>query len=290
MLKQRILTAALALPAFLAFLIYAPNWILIPFFMVLVAISSYEMAAMLAPKLEEKFSPQDAPETEKRAPTWLIPLAVGLSCLIFLGSSVYSPTGGKGLVFLGLLGGILVGAFAAPDNDRAFGRIVGLLVSVVYGAFPWISTWGLYSLGVAMFDDGARMVIFLCAIVWAGDTGAYFAGKRFGTKKLAPRMSPKKTWEGALAGLGSSVLGAVVCNLVYGLSLGSWTVIISAGLLGGAFGQMGDLVESVFKRFAGVKDSGRLFPGHGGFLDRVDGLMFAAPIVWFVLYTFQSGS
>ncbi|NRA67053.1 MAG: phosphatidate cytidylyltransferase [Pseudobacteriovorax sp.] len=283
MLKQRVMTAALALPALLAFLVFSPNWVLIPFFTSLVGISAFELAHMLGPKLETVFSK----EKESLAPVWLTPVAVTLSCLIFLGSSVYSPSGGKGLVLFGLLGGILIGAFCAPDNDRAFGRIVAILLAVVYGAFPWLATWDLYVIGDEAYGDGSRMIIFLCSIVWAGDTGAYFGGKRFGRHKLAPRMSPKKTWEGSFFGMVASIIGAVVCNIFYGFSIGSWAAVLLAGILGGVFGQMGDLVESTFKRFSGIKDSGIIFPGHGGFLDRVDGLMFAAPVVWFVLYSFK---
>lgn len=276
MLKQRIITAIFALPIFLGFMHFAPDWLMIPFFMLLVALGTYEMATILVPKMESVFKPSKG---DVKAPLWLVPTAVGFACLIFLGSSIYSSDGGRGMVLAGILGGILVGCFCAPDNDTAFARMVALLVSIVYGSFPWLATWDLFLMG-----DGARYAVFLCAVVWAGDTGAYFGGKRFGKNKLAPRMSPKKTWEGSIAGLIASVLGGVLCNVFYQGSLGSWPIIAFASLLGGAFGQMGDLVESTLKRFAGVKDSGVIFPGHGGFLDRVDGLLFAAPIIWFILY------
>jgi len=278
MLKQRILTAAFALPLMIAMLIFAPKWVLILFFMALVGVGTYEMAAMLMPRLESAFKHEGA-ETRGKPPFWMIPIAVMLACLIFLGSSTYSVEGGRGAILAGLLGSILLGCFLAPDNETAFARTVGLLVTIVYGAFPWLATWDLYLMG-----DGSRYVLFLCTIVWAGDTGAYFGGRAWGKHKLAPRMSPKKTWEGAVSGLLASVVGACLANLVYQGELGTWTVIVLAGLLGGAFGQMGDLIESTFKRFSGVKDSGVIFPGHGGFLDRVDGLLFAAPVIWFILY------
>lgn len=282
MLKQRVITAALALPAFLAFLIYSPIWVLIPFFMALVGLGAFEMSSMLAPRLEAVFG--KGKDGTSVPPRWLVPAAVVLSCLIFAGSSIYSPEGGRGMVLAGILGGILLGCFLAPDNDLAFGRTVALLVAVVYGSFPWLAIWDLYLMGAHSFGDGSRYIIFLCSVVWAGDTGAYFGGRALGKHKLAPRMSPKKTWEGSAAGMLASCLGAVICNFGYGLSLGGWDAILLAGAFGGAFGQMGDLVESTFKRFSQVKDSGKMFPGHGGFLDRVDGLLFAAPIVWFILY------
>ncbi|SME87759.1 phosphatidate cytidylyltransferase [Pseudobacteriovorax antillogorgiicola] len=276
MLKQRVLTVLLALPLFLALLILAPKWVLIPFFMCLVGLGTFEMASMLVPRLENAFNPASQ---QSKPPLWIVPTAVGFACLIFLGSSVYSADGGRGMVLAGMLGGILIGSFFAPDNETAFARTVALLVSIVYGSFPWLATWDLFLMG-----EGSRYVLYLCTVVWAGDTGAYFGGKQFGKHKLAPRMSPKKTWEGSIAGLIASVAGGLICNAVYQGQLGPWLVIGLASLVGGAFGQMGDLVESTFKRFSGVKDSGVVFPGHGGFLDRVDGLLFAAPVIWFILY------
>jgi phosphatidate cytidylyltransferase len=261
----------------IALLVYGPDWLLILFFMVLVGFGTYEAALMLMPRLEGAFRPGAA--LREKPPAWMVPVAVFLSCLIFVGSSAYSEGAGRGMVLAGLLGSILLGSFLAPDNETAFARTMGLLITIVYGSFPWLATWDLFLMG-----DGARYVLFLCTVVWAGDTGAYFGGRQFGRHKLAPRMSPKKTWEGSLVGLACSLMGGVVANLVYQNSLASWTAIILASLFGGAFGQMGDLVESTLKRFSGVKDSGVIFPGHGGFLDRVDGLLFAAPIIWFILY------
>ena len=141
-----------------------------------------------------------------------------------------------------------------------------------------------------MFDDttlpntGARLILALYLIVWFGDTAAYFAGSLLGRHKLAPRVSPKKTWEGALGNLAGNLAGAF---LVKALLCTDWTVVdaIALGLLLGVAGILGDLVESTWKRSAGVKDScldGFSIPGHGGMLDRVDSLVFAAP----VLYTY----
>lgn len=281
MLKQRVITALLALPLFFALFRWAPSWVLMPLFMGLVGLGTYEMAQMLGPRLENAFT--SGFRTETTAPIWLTPTAVGFACLIFLGSSIYSSDGGRGMVLAGMLGGIVIGSFIAPDNETAFGRVVALVVSIVYGSFPWLATWDLF-----LMDEGTRnYVFFLCAVVWSGDTGAYFGGKRFGQHKLAPRMSPNKTWEGAVAGILGSLCGGLLFSWVLGLPE-TTAVIVIASVVGGAFGQMGDLVESTFKRFAGVKDSGSVFPGHGGFLDRVDGLLFAAPIIWFILYNLKS--
>ena len=127
--------------------------------------------------------------------------------------------------------------------------------------------------------ESPRAVLFLFLLVWVCDSAAYYFGRRFGAHRLAPVVSPKKTWEGALAGLGAATL--------FGAVAGSWWFVPELGPARGAAaaamastaGQLGDLVESLWKRGAGVKDSGTFLPGHGGFFDRIDSLLFAGPVV-----------
>jgi phosphatidate cytidylyltransferase len=126
---------------------------------------------------------------------------------------------------------------------------------------------------------GADMVIFVLLVVWLGDTGAYFAGRFLGKKKLYPAVSPKKTWAGAFGGLAFSALAAAAVKLTLIESL-PWLHAFGMALPGAALGQMGDLVESLVKRSTGVKDSGAILPGHGGILDRVDAVLFFAPYVY----------
>ncbi len=130
---------------------------------------------------------------------------------------------------------------------------------------------------------GSRLVLALFIITWFGDTTAYFVGSFLGKHKLAPRVSPKKSWEGAAGNLAGNLGGAF---LMVATVCPDWTWVdaVALGLLMGVAGQLGDLVESTWKRSAGVKDSnvGVAIPGHGGILDRVDSLIFAAP----VLYTY----
>jgi phosphatidate cytidylyltransferase len=128
-------------------------------------------------------------------------------------------------------------------------------------------------------DFSPRAVLFLFLIVWGCDSFAYYTGKNFGRRKLAPVVSPNKTWEGTIGGLvGATLIGAAA---------GAWWVLPElgpargalAGALASSAGQIGDLVESLWKRGAGVKDSGVFLPGHGGFYDRIDSLLFAGPIL-----------
>lgn len=129
---------------------------------------------------------------------------------------------------------------------------------------------------------GASGLLMLFAITWIGDSVAYFAGKSIGRHKLHS-ASPNKTWEGSIFGLAGSVGGAFVVDVLFSSPMTGMELVIM-GLAAGVVGQVGDLCESVLKRSVGVKDSGTLLPGHGGMLDRVDALLFAAPVVyWFYL-------
>jgi len=142
-------------------------------------------------------------------------------------------------------------------------------------AFPLSFTVRLHAI-----SDGPRLLLFALAITWAADTFAYFVGRSFGKHPLAPKISPKKTWEGSIGGLLGSLLIAYAFHF--------WLTVALAHLLAMAFlsniaGQMGDLLESACKRSAGVKDSGGLLPGHGGILDRIDALILCIPVIWYYL-------
>jgi phosphatidate cytidylyltransferase len=134
-------------------------------------------------------------------------------------------------------------------------------------------------------ESGAAWVYLTLAITFLQDTAAYFVGRGLGRHKLAPRLSPKKTWEGAIGGMAGAVGGSLLGILLLGLpiSLGAGAVL---GIVGGVVGPLGDLAESLIKRQVGLKDAGRIIPGHGGVLDRADSLLFTAPTLYYLILLF----
>ncbi len=127
---------------------------------------------------------------------------------------------------------------------------------------------------------GPRLLLFALAITWAADTTAYFVGRALGKHPLAPHISPKKTWEGSVGGLLGSLLIAWAAHYFLPIAIPH---LLAMATLGNIAGQMGDLLESAYKRSAGVKDSGSLLPGHGGVLDRIDALILCIPVTWYYL-------
>ncbi|MFC1870616.1 phosphatidate cytidylyltransferase, partial [Chloroflexota bacterium] len=149
----------------------------------------------------------------------------------------------------------------------------------------WLLSYLVALRGVAAGRDWVFLALFT---IFASDISAFFVGRAWGKHRLAPSISPRKTWEGAVAG----VLGAVVISLVVvklsGLPL-SFPQAILLGILVGILGQLGDLVESLFKRNTGVKESGKLMPGHGGVLDRIDSVVFAGVVVYYYTLAYHAG-
>jgi phosphatidate cytidylyltransferase len=158
------------------------------------------------------------------------------------------------------------------DLGQAFARSSALLLGVVY-------IFGAWKTGILLREINPNWLMFGLLVNWVGDTGAYYVGRKFGRHKLAPIVSPGKSWEGAAA---SAVTGVVFGMIYLPLTI-KGTPLWVAGVLAlaaNAAGQIGDLAESAIKRGAGVKDSGSLLPGHGGLLDRVDSTLFALPVVY----------
>jgi phosphatidate cytidylyltransferase len=146
-------------------------------------------------------------------------------------------------------------------------------------AFPLSFAVRLHGMGAL----GPKLLLFALVITWAGDTVAYFVGRAIGKHPFAPILSPKKTWEGAVGGFVGSLLVGVAFSKWTGIAMGQ---MLAMAAVGNVAGQVGDLLESAYKRSAGVKDSGTLLPGHGGILDRIDALILAIPVVcyyWILL-------
>jgi phosphatidate cytidylyltransferase len=297
MLKTRFTTVALLLPLLLWSIVSGPQWAFLFVVLTAMSLSVYEMMMMFQPRLDEmlrnyiRYEPEVAKNREVGGAKYvasyrishyrvLAAFCVLVMACIFFGSVFSALPAGRGIIVLGLSAIMLAGVFATRGIEAEMARVLGFVLSLVYAGFPWIVVWDLYR-----DVPGGKQIILALTIVWLGDTGGYFGGRFLGKTKLAPQKSPKKTWEGAAAGLSASMLGAFVVSITYFKEIeGGIPTALLCGFFGGIAGQLGDLVESVFKRFTLVKDSGSLLPGHGGILDRIDALLFAAPVIWFILY------
>lgn len=144
------------------------------------------------------------------------------------------------------------------------------------GAVVLVSAW--WALVALHEGPGPRWVLYALVLVWVADSGAYFAGRAWGRRKLAPRISPGKTWAGVWGALAAVAVGAVLTAVAAGLGRGPALYLIGLSLVLVPVAIIGDLFESLLKRQAGVKDSGALLPGHGGVLDRIDSLLAVSPI------------
>ncbi|HTP41574.1 MAG TPA: phosphatidate cytidylyltransferase [Nitrospiria bacterium] len=267
-MARRVVVALVVLPLLYAVIRYAPPVALFALVAATVIIAQREFYRL--------FFPKTAP--------WR--LAVGL---LLGGVAVWS------LYRMG--GGRLLGAAPVITALLAGGVTAVLLVELFTGrrlatALPAWGFWlfGALYLGVMLghlvllrsLERGADVVLFVLTVTWVVDSAAYFVGRRWGRHPLAPAISPKKTIEGAVAGLAGGVVTALVLRAWWTPAL-SGLDSFGAGVLLGCAGQLGDLAESMFKRRAGVKDSGGWIPGHGGLLDKVDSLVFAAPTFYYYL-------
>ena len=180
---------------------------------------------------------------------------------------------------VGVLGWVLaLGWLRFPQfgsgEDNAIGRILKLLA----GTWAIVPAWAALVLLHMQADHGPLWLLTALAVVWAADSGAYFAGRAFGRRKLAPTISPNKTWEGLIGGVVTALIVAVGFGLLAGISASHIPALLVVALIAALFSVEGDLIESLLKRQAGAKDSGTLIPGHGGVLDRIDGVLAALPV------------
>ena len=261
MLKQRVITAVVVAPIALALVLWAPGWLFALAMALLVLAGAWEWTALAGHKV-----------TAAR-----VGLTAGFAALLCIyGWAAGVPPIGPSLLLL------------------CAAALIWWLFSLV-----WLAAWrvefpastklicGLLTLlpalaaVVALRAAGLQYLLVLLFLIWAADIGAYFAGRAFGRNKLAPAVSPGKTWEGVAGGaLAAAAVAAAACLWLPVPPAAFILVSMCVSLLS----VVGDLSESLFKRQAGVKDSGRLFPGHGGVLDRIDSLTAAAPLFWLSLH------
>jgi phosphatidate cytidylyltransferase len=249
---QRVLTAAIAIPIVIFITIFAPNWFLAIVVGLFSALAVNEFFALAT--------------TKGIAPPgrWFL-LAAGLVAISFLWDAGVV----MGAVLAAALA-LMTAAIFTSSIESAFGRVGVGLGSIIYcpvmlGYLLWLTR---------------DQILLLFAIIWVGDSAAYYGGRRYGRHLLAPKISPKKTVEGALAGLmGSIIAGAIGAWILRQPSFRFlWISAVTA-----VAGQIGDLAESVLKRSAGVKDSSSILPGHGGILDRLDSVLFATPVFYWLV-------
>jgi phosphatidate cytidylyltransferase len=269
---RRILTAIILIPLVVALVLWGPLHLMV----------AVEVSIAIAGVWEYSRLAEAAGFQMLRFPGFLYTAAIGALPL----AGVLENTGTAGaewgfpawLVALTLFfaGIVMVAAMRGGGAlSGYFGSVAVSCLGPIYVVVPLallVSVWAQ--------EDGPYRLLFALVVIWTSDTAAYFVGKNLGRNKCCPRISPNKTWEG----VGGSLVGALLVGFVWGVWLDGgrvWWELLPLAVALNAAGQLGDLTESALKRSAGVKDSSQLIPGHGGVLDRVDALLFAAPVLWY---------
>lgn len=273
-MKQRILVAVVGVPLLLLILVWAPAWATLALLAVLSVIASHEFMTAVCGK-------------EKAKNWWGLAGIMSMYMTYFLcGSELFElPKMAQGLpvfvAFFVVLVFICMVVEYGKENTLTFTDVAAIFTSgvVIPAALSCL-------MHLRIMPHGGGMVLIPLVAAFCSDSAALFAGMLFGKHKLAPLVSPKKTVEGAIGGLVGGMVGMLIFRIVFffctvqALSI-PWCLVI--GLFGAAMGQLGDLCFSVVKRQYGIKDYGRLLPGHGGVLDRFDSVIFAAPVIWLIL-------
>ncbi len=246
---KRVLTAAVLIPIIVYVVLFADFWIFL-----------FVLAAVAALCYDEYERIASAYGFGAPGP---LGYAFGLLLLVYEGDA-WLIVAAAALTALAL-------AMRAADLAKSLPRAALLLMGVTYVFAAW-------KCALPLRGANPHWLMYALLLNWAGDAGAYYVGRAFGKHKMAPRVSPKKSWEGAAASVVVSVLigGAYLMRFVGVEALPAAVLTAAAN----AAGQLGDLAESAMKRGAGVKDSGTLLPGHGGMLDRVDSTLFALPVIY----------
>lgn len=275
---KRILTALVLIVAVFALVFFGRLWMIIVAALLVAELAAFEFLALAKVGAETHGARLRIPLA------WMVPA----TALLFLATLPSVPVDGQ-LPILSFLTLVLFAwnGFRSPAIQVLPDTAQGLF-GLIWIAYPLTLIPQLWKQ-----EDGPALVVFLMLAVWSGDIAALYVGRAIGRHKLAPRLSPGKTWEGAVA----SIIGSVAItglllyasdlltargNLILHISEPAWQTLLLAGLLNIA-AQLGDLLESAVKRGAGVKDSGKLLPGHGGILDRIDAILLATPVLWYAL-------
>lgn len=259
-IKQRLITAAIALPLLILLLGFAPPALFTLFVTLIVFLALVEFNRM-GMKQEQIFIQWFAAATG----AGIVPLFFFKQLALL---SVYLT-----VVFLVLALLFLLRPGSLVRVHHHFGWICLGLIYIALLMGHLVPLRGL--------DAGRQWIFLTLVIVMCCDTSAYVVGSRIGKRKLYPLISPNKSIEGAIGGVFGAVLGALIAKLVFFPAIG-FLPVVAVGLLLGVVGQIGDLFESMLKRACEVKDSGNMIPGHGGMLDRLDSLLFAFPLVYYV--------
>jgi phosphatidate cytidylyltransferase len=256
---KRWLTAGIAIPILIYIIGFGPGWLFILLLLFASCISLHEFFSLTSPKLPR------------------VPRAIAfLLCFFFLAVlSRGSISQGLAVLCFSVMIALTFYLFSEPTLRKEVIEDTGKVsLGFLYVGLP-ISLLAL----VHQAPRGNMWIFFLLTVIFLGDTGAMYCGRLLGKHKLYVSVSPGKTWEGAVGGFLTSVLVGILFSLVFDLHDSPATIGAISGALSIA-GQIGDLAESVIKRNCGVKDSGGILPGHGGFLDRVDSLLFAIPVCY----------
>jgi phosphatidate cytidylyltransferase len=255
-LRKRILTAVVLGGLFLVILLGLPDWATIFVITFMTLAGAWEWSAFLL----------------LVAPLWRLGYVLLVGVLLWVAWRFSASAAGRDL----LLAGAVLWWVAALVWIVFAPRRVSPWSAAVAGVLALVPAWlALVRLRLAL-PRGAQWVLFVLVLVWVADIGAFFCGRRFGRLRLAPEVSPGKTWEGVLGGIAVSAPVAIAGSLWFHVSLAAFLPLCLAAV---GFSIVGDLTESLLKRFAGMKDSGSIFPGHGGVMDRIDSITGAAPVL-----------
>lgn len=260
MLKQRVLTAALLIPLMVAAIFFLPNGVLAIGLGLIAVIGLWEWAGLMG--------------IDPFWDRWIYVMLV----LPLMWTAGFVPNGFLVIIYAGAAGWLVGLMMVLWFNFRPATTPANWAVGGIAGAFVVVPTW--ISLVILHGDKlyGPRYVLFLMVLVWLADVAAYFTGRYFGSHKLAVNVSPGKTWEGVWGALSVALAMSLTGGHLLGIDPVKLPMFVSLCVITVAFSVVGDLFESMFKRRAGVKDSGSLLPGHGGIMDRIDSLTAAAPI------------